>query len=123
LSHVLSEEARSDVAAAWVAGVAWMSLHAGAPGSAGTNELQDAPYRRQRVQLRREGPNFVGAQDVRFVVPALSHPPRWLGYWTAERGGRFRGAAEIVADTGDTEPYEAGDVFLVPGEAILVSAL
>lgn len=120
MSHVLGEAARRDVAAAFVAGsTLWLALHDANPGPRGEHEIEGYPMRRQPLHLRREGPGFAQSADARFIVPGCK--PTWLGIWTAQRGGQFRGAGEITG-AADGEPYEQGDICVVPAGTVVVNA-
>ncbi len=105
-----------NTAAVAVAGsIAYISLHSGAPGTTGTNEISGGSPAYARKAPTYGTPDANNRVDLQaallFNVPA-STTVAAIGFWTALTGGTFLGSAT----------FAAAETFSAAGELSLTSA-
>lgn len=88
---------------------AWVQLHVGEPGAAGTAN-QAAETTRQQVSLAAaSGGQASSDADLVWTSISGSEDATHFSVWSASTGGTFRDAGVITADA-----YVAGNTFTIP---------
>lgn len=109
---VLMESARHVGLDAIVAVADWVSLHDDDPGTDGSNEITGgtpAYARKQGTWDAASGGERALNADLTFDVPATT--VAWVGVWSAESGGTFRGKHQVTPE-----------VFAAQGEYVVQAA-
>jgi hypothetical protein len=97
---IFMESMRHLMLDAAVADATWLSLHSADPGTTGTSEITGgtpAYARKQGTFSAASGGKRVLASDLTFDVPAAT--VAWVGLWTAETAGTFRGKHQVTSET------------------------
>lgn len=97
---IFMETMRKVMLDAAVADATWLSLHDDDPGTDGSNEITGGSPAYARLQgtfSAESGGERVLASDLTFDVPAAT--VAWVGLWTAETSGTFRGKHQVTSET------------------------
>ena len=92
-----SVTARNALVSAYTANATWVSVHTGAPGTTGANEVVGGPYARKQSTFGSPAGGTVTGSQVAVDVPAGGPYTHW-GLWTAVSGGTFYDGGELNPD-------------------------
>lgn len=98
---ILLEATRHIGLDAIVAASDWVSLHSADPGTDGSNEISGgspAYARKQGSWGTASGGKRVLLSDLTFDVPGSSATVAWVGVWSAETEGTFRGKHQVTSE-------------------------
>lgn len=98
---ILMENARHIGLDAIVAASDWVSLHTDDPGTSGLNEVSGGSPAYARLQgtfAAASNGVRVLSSDLSFNVPG-STTIAWVGVWSAQTGGTFRGKHQVTSET------------------------
>lgn len=92
-----SVTARNALVSAYTANATWVSLHTGAPGTTGANEVPAGTYARKQTTFGAPSGGSATGSQVSIDVPA-GGPYTHYGLWTAVSGGTFYDGGELDPD-------------------------
>lgn len=94
--------------------VTWISLHTGAPGATGANEVTGGTYARKQTTWGSISGGARTGSQVTIDVPASRNVTHW-GIWTASSAGTFYEGFELDLPENFTS---AGQYLLTPTVAV-----